>query len=416
MSASEALAAVQVVISPHDPVIVRDGRSFSAGSEGANRARSLDWPHPSTTAGAVRTFLGRQAAVKAGRQAVSIFHDPAFIARLKEISIWGPLPQVGDDLYVPAPRDYIAYDVGKSAALRPERLSNGEGCNMPQPDLWPTHVACQEKPQKPAAFWSINDAAAWLCQDKAGGFTPAHQLAAIAKDERVHVRIDPASQTADDSQLFMTQGLVIPDVQHQRARGLSETALGMTTEAMRLALLVHVRDGELAALARAMHGLQPFGGERRLVHFGVENPGSAWQCPANLCQALTGATGVRMVLATPAIFAGGWLPGWLDAQTLVGSPPGTRGLRLRLRGACTGRWQALSGWSLEKGRRGPKPIRRLVPAGSVYFFEVVGGAAQELADLWLAPVSDGPQDSNDGFGLAMWGLWDARVAEGGSGN
>ncbi|MFO1429290.1 MAG: type III-B CRISPR module-associated Cmr3 family protein [Candidatus Competibacteraceae bacterium] len=71
----------------------------------------------------------------------------------------------------------------------------------------------------------------------------------------------------------------------------------------------------------------------------------------------------------------------------------------------TGRWQPMSGWSLEQGRRGPKPLQRLVPAGSVYFFQVIAGDASQLADRWLQSVADEPQDQRDGFGLALWGIW-----------
>jgi CRISPR-associated protein Cmr3 len=82
-------------------------------------------------------------------------------------------------------------------------------------------------------------------------------------------------------------------------------------------------------------------------------------------------------------------------------------LRLKLVSACTDRWKPISGWSLEKVSRGPKAIRRLVPAGSVYFFEVLSGDAGDLAkNLWLRSVSDEDQDRRDGFGLAVWGLWD----------
>ena len=55
--------------------------------------------------------------------------------------------------------------------------------------------------------------------------------------------------------------------------------------------------------------------------------------------------------------------------------------------------------------RGPKPVKRMVPAGGVYFFEVIHGTASDLAHRWLLSVSDGDQDRRDGFGLAAWGTW-----------
>jgi CRISPR-associated protein Cmr3 len=107
-------------------------------------------------------------------------------------------------------------------------------------------------------------------------------------------------------------------------------------------------------------------------------------------------------LATPAIFRGGWKPGWLNAR-LEGTPPGSK-VTLKLVGVSNGRWQAVSGWSLAPPP-GPKPIRRMVPAGSVYFFERIEGQSATLADCWLQSVCDEGQEKRDGFGLAVWGIW-----------
>jgi len=113
------------------------------------------------------------------------------------------------------------------------------------------------------------------------------------------------------------------------------------------------------------------------------------------------------VLATPGIFSRGWRPGWLD-DSFCGQIPGT-GLKVRLLGACVEQWRPISGWGLEKGSAGPKPVRRMVPAGSVYFFEVLHGTASCLPDVWLKSVCDEMQDRKDGFGLALWGIWDNNI-------
>lgn len=118
-----------------------------------------------------------------------------------------------------------------------------------------------------------------------------------------------------------------------------------------------------------------------------------------------------MILVTPAIFSEGWLPGWINCHggSLVGSPPleNRANMELRLISASMDRWKPISGWSLERPRPGPKPIRRLVPAGSVYFFEVLSGDAEDIVKkLWLRSVCDDDQDRRDGFGLAIWGIWD----------
>jgi CRISPR-associated protein Cmr3 len=73
----------------------------------------------------------------------------------------------------------------------------------------------------------------------------------------------------------------------------------------------------------------------------------------------------------------------------------------------TERWIPISGWSYEKNTRGIKPLRRMVPAGSVYFFKVMGGGTDKSIweRLWLRSVCGG-QYGNDGFGAALWGAWD----------
>jgi CRISPR-associated protein Cmr3 len=65
--------------------------------------------------------------------------------------------------------------------------------------------------------------------------------------------------------------------------------------------------------------------------------------------------------------------------------------------------RAVSGWSYKTG--GPKAIRRMVPAGGVYFFKSDSNDNRSLADHWLRPVSDDVKDRRDGFGLALWGTW-----------
>src|SRR5262249_53302378 len=101
------------------------------------------------------------------------------------------------------------------------------------------------------------------------------------------------------------------------------------------------------------------------------------------------------------VFSRGWLPGWLDRHK-----PGVAAdidIKLTLRGVAMNRWRPVSGWDLEA--KHPKAIRRLAPAGSVYFFEAKGETAEFVERAWLAPVSDDEQAGRDGFGLAVWGIW-----------
>jgi len=357
--------------------------------------KSLDWPYPSVLAGSLRSLLGKQAS---GDFSTSV------VQTLKAIGIAGPLPCLDGELYFPAAKDLLVFEDDakqrQAVPLRPQDLPKGGSCNLPA-GLLPVAVDAEAKPAKAPAFWSNGRMADWLLDDKDKAFIPPEKslpgggfLDAPAKDERRHVSIDPETYAAQEGLLFMTVGLDMGQA-----------------GAVTLAARVEADDADWRGRLERLDCLHPLGGERRLAHWRTEPAGTAWRCPDELAAALRQAEAVRLVLATPAVFARGWLPGWLDETTLEGRPPGTSSLRLRLVGGCVERWRPISGWGLENGKIGPKPVRRITPAGSVYFFTVQEGSAAELAGpaCWLRSVideeTDEPQDRRDGFGLGLWGIW-----------
>ncbi|PIV26970.1 MAG: CRISPR-associated protein Cmr3, partial [Anaerolineae bacterium CG03_land_8_20_14_0_80_58_20] len=82
---------------------------------------------------------------------------------------------------------------------------------------------------------------------------------------------------------------------------------------------------------------------------------------------------------------------------------------IKIIAAALSRYQTISGWDYAKENGGaPKPTRRLVPAGSVYFLNLKGVADIEafVNAVWLQAISDDDQSRLDGFGLALLGAWD----------
>jgi len=127
------------------------------------------------------------------------------------------------------------------------------------------------------------------------------------------------------------------------------------------------------------------------------------------------------MLLTPAPFIDGWKPGWLtfsnSAEAFKGrhpAPAGSNMPELRLRAAAVPRFQTISGWGLAPDaktgydRPGPKPIRRLVPAGAVYFVDFPAAEADPASvarAFWLSSMADTEADRRDGFGLILAGTW-----------
>jgi CRISPR-associated protein Cmr3 len=171
-------------------------------------------------------------------------------------------------------------------------------------------------------------------------------------------------------------------------------------------------------------GVIPLGAERRLAELSKLSDDTAktedlWKCPEKITDLLKQAGYIRLQLATPAIFNNGWYPDWLSKTEkghLAGTIPKTS-IYVELVAAAVGRFVPISGYAY--GRKpGIKSTKKMVPAGSVYFFQVLDGDTEALTDLWLHPIcgkSYYEPDSNlgaDGFGLALWGVWQPKDNEG----
>jgi len=202
--------------------------------------------------------------------------------------------------------------------------------------------------------------------------------------------MNPDTLTAQTGALFETSGLEFA----APGTGLEKRL----SEAQRLALAVVVDRKEAPTLHA---GLANLGGERRMVSWrrGDRNPPD---CPKKLLDAIIDKKACRVVLLTPACFKEGYWPSWLLKPR--------EGVQPELRAIAIQRPQVVSGWQLEPPP-GPKPTRRLAPAGTVLFLSLVGeneAIEQWVKALWMQCISDIEQDRTDGFGLAVLGSWSSK--------
>ena len=367
-----------------DSLLFRDGRPFGA-EIGSLSARTLSCPYPATVTGFVRTFLGNRMLIDWNRR-----ED---ILRVLAIAVYGPLLERNGETVFHAPADALVTGTRKEPsvfALRPwQDLPEHAGCDLPK-HLVPLRVDTDEKPVKGYEYWDGASLMRWLESADGSGFTPPQPVGKMEVEQRTHVAIDDEKGVSAESLLYSVEYLSF-----ERYRW------GNNGSHERWALLARLESEEDLSLAR---GVGLLGGEKRLALLEpVED--SCWPtCSETLRRALSQSGRVRMFLATPAIFEGGWKPGWLNGK-LEGSPPCARDMKLRLVAAAVKRRGAVSGWSYRQDRQQPKPLRLLAPAGSVYFFEVLDGDPVALAEAWLRPVSDDVHDRRDGYGLVLWGIW-----------
>jgi CRISPR-associated protein Cmr3 len=357
---------------------------------------------PSTIAGGLRN--------KAGLDEHGTF-DQARSTAVQQVQITGPLLVELDDSgttirwFAPAPADALALSspVPKHVGivrLLPLESPAGVVTNMPTHEQPLALVGMrQHDPRKPFAnpprFWTWCTMEQWLLNARDGEHAiEALGVSGLAEDARTHVSIDPTTQTAVTGALFQTRGLEFTG-SGRPPRRLALAAMASKPNQKRLGF---------NAFENFRRGLAPLGGERRIAAW--RRAGEGAELPklrddVRNCIARAGAC--RLLLLTPAIFRDGFRPSWLFEER--------DGVKPTLVAAAVPRSQVISGWNLQAGT--PKPTRRLAPAGSVYFLKLSGTVAQReawLTNHWMTCVSDAAQDRCDGFGLAVFGCWDGRLA------
>jgi CRISPR-associated protein Cmr3 len=388
----------ELALTLRDGLFLKDAKGWTTSALG--RSSTLGWPFPSTIRGALRTAWGLE---QEGQHGGPLWTPEDWLTRTALLRLSALLPlrrarsadkwSVGHRMWA-APRD--AYVV--KASLSPLRMtpeppdanlgSLGAWDDAAMESLW--HVAPaaasreKSKPGEGPAWWTEDEMTAWLC---GADVTLATSSRSIPARDQVHVTINSSTGTAADSQLYGTRVIEPLDAdKHEWAMG--------------------VRVAWPTPLSSASHKLKPMsaGGKRRLVY--PEEVTGLWDMPKELAAAFDKhkPRGLRVVLATPAEFKNGWLP---DGFTAHGTE--YRGKlfgmahELILRAACVPRPQHVSGWDMANNE--PKPTRRLVPAGAVYFFERADNqpfSSDDAKALWCAQLG---QHTEDGQGVIVPGIW-----------
>jgi Uncharacterized protein predicted to be involved in DNA repair (RAMP superfamily) len=379
-----------------DPLLFRDGSPFTA-EVGGLTARSLPLPFPTTVAAFVRSQIG--AAMQWD------WRKHSFCQRAHDIEVHGPLLLRDEQYVLPAPKDALLTKDGIPVPLRPLKAEPDfiGGCDTPdgllplvQHGRLPSVEAEKKeadtgKPPLGYNFWPKDALLRWLECESLGALP---NIPGLPEEERIGIQMDAGVGRAEEGKLYAI-----------RLRAFEETKTleaGTERHTYSLVARVDLPDGHDYQRAGTL------GGERRLTAVeGAENTCNIWpRCPQGLKDKLASATRVRMVLATPAHFRQGWKPDWIEASGsgVAHLPAGIAKVQLKLVAAAMDRRVAVSGWGLREGK--PREIRWLVPAGAVYFFEVMGGDPTALwRDAWMKPMSDDEQGRRDGLGLALWGTW-----------
>jgi len=380
-----------IAIVPRDGIFAKDGRGFYTSDVG--RGHGHRWPLPMTVRGALRAALGRNIMDTSGRRLEPRDYEEVTrgltIEKLLTLhrrpgepfsashDLW---PTPADALYTSSP---AGITITRLSPEPPRAGTLGDRDDPALEALWRPYPGKQGKGAERPMFWSDADMMRWLWSDA----PPIDQAAAGLTPERrtqIHVTIDEATLAAKPSMLFSE------DIVETIGPKGSEWAIGVACD--------------LPAETRLPAGPLPLGGKRRLS---LQEPIDEQVCAAPK-ELPAECSSLRLVLATPALFARGVVPEGFEVNKenlYVGRLPNIEGAVV-MRAAMVPGPLDVSSWDTVK--RAPRKTRRLVPAGAVYFFTKENGAPfrqDELRALWLCRWG---LDTDEGLGLALPGVWSPK--------
>jgi CRISPR-associated protein Cmr3 len=245
--------------------------------------------------------------------------------------------------------------------------------------LWWPAPPGDGKPAPAPRWWRHEDLVGWLAGERAT--VNRADCPSLWRRLQAHVSIRAESQTAEDGLLFQHDVVETIERDHEWA----------------ICVEAEFPDGAIPTIAS-------IGGGRRLAR--VEPlESNVFEPPERVLSAFrAGSRGLRLVGVTPALFGAGWLPDGLGASNGAyrGRLP-VLAYDLVLRSALVQRPANVVGWDMASNTS--RATARMVPAGSVYFFERADGGPFDDADagvLWLTALGG---RTEEGFGRFVPGVW-----------
>ncbi len=386
-----------ILIEPTDTFFFRDSIPMSAGQGKGAGARL---PLPSTLHEAVRASLFEKHGRSDERAAFRPRNAPrsgGWLGQGKSVAstgskdfqslqLIGPFPvlhkkDAAPEWHLPLPLDLALDDAGKAHTHRLMCLPKGTH-TAPLPCVALSTLPANKN--TPTGFLSLAQMQHYL-SGRLDALTVTRRSAFYAEEYRIGVEIAPETASAREGQLYAAT--------HARP-----------SKEFRLGALLHLKkpvNGEETKLAELDFLI--LGGERRLARIHRKDIPAPAIPAAPPIEDQGKPVVLKWVLATPAVFAHGWLPGWCrdtqgrrpDHEVCLPLPSGSA----RLIAACLGKLQPFAGWDSLEQRA--KPTQLAVPAGSVYYFHCQNAAtARELtAHLHWRPRSDAYGEKGFGYGL-----------------
>ena len=357
---------MRIKIDALDTLFFRDGKPFTMGAE--TWGSGVFPPYPSMLYGALRSLYFSYPNNIDKLKLASSVDTPNSTDPTAPFEIKGLYLQHGNDLIFPSPLDCVEEKGSKEKKLmilKPQKAQFISNCRTAE-----ILRADSKKQIENADDGWINSST--LGKYLIGNYNDMSYLRLsdyVLSEAKIGISRNNWTHTAEDSMLYRV-GM----------KRLKDIAIVVDIEGLKLS---------------AKSGLMKFGGEGRPASFTV-NDSLPIDAPG------LSDNKIKLYLTTPAIFKNGWLPEQIDENTLEGE---MSGIKLKLITAAIGKPVYIGGFDIKKG--GPKPMKRSVPAGSVYYFELQGSynEPQVIEAFHNKAISDDVANRKQGFGIAYVGKW-----------
>ena len=411
------MSSTYYYVRPTDSLFVRGNLAFGdSGEHGA----SMMPPPPSLFAGAFRSALLGKDAVQ-----MTAFLQQGQCSDAALAQCLGTPAQPGDfcitwlsmagesgdassapEAISPLPADLTLLG-SHFATLQPRAHPSGVQSAGDLP-LRATLVSAKQEKPKGGVFLRGEGLAQHLQGQAAAQMDKAHGVESkhiYQRDPRLGIGLNADSQTAEEGQIYTTEGFAFSP-----AHASPGAATGNTAGKADAALFCST--GFLVGI-QGVANLLP---DRGLLRLGGDGRSAQYRKVAFTAPTVANIPGAkkqfRLLLQTPALFRQGWLP---DGVT-EGADEHSGSYRLqgdgfsaRLACAALGRREVISGWDLYQWA--PKPAQAAAPAGSVYWFDEFEGDAGKLAawvakGLWPDDLSPNQQMRRaEGYNRALLAAW-----------
>lgn len=332
-------------IDPFDSWFFRSGAPYDAGVN--TYGESIFPPFPSVYAGMLRNCD-------------RTFSDEKTFSRRLRIG-WNGI-MINHQMLFPAPLDLTIIDHKEKGMIGVEKVLK-PSCKSSYPlPYYLMQTSNQSKPpyirggayidQKFMNYYVNDNISEYPIRELGDYFTA---------ESRIGISIDSSLGTVEKGKLFQ-QVVITPNIQN----GLQKASLVLEAQGIELPDITIERiggDGKVSAVSK------------------VDAPLELPLAPSNI----KGKNIFKLYMATPAVFEKGWIPGWINERSMVGSFAHKKHrVRVQLLSAAVGKFIPVGGfgYNMQKGKNWPKEMHYAVPAGSVYYFQIIEGSMDDVFYLF----------------------------------